>query len=103
MSVLVVQETWELLERDSLLPEGGRPKHLLWVLHFMKVYPPAEPGVFGRWRVCRRRRPEDPPQVGLGIYRRRRQPGRRCGEFNTHCGDQCGSDKVLKYLGHSDA
>jgi hypothetical protein len=38
-SLLVVKKTWELLERDSLLPEGGRPKHLLWTLHFMKVYP----------------------------------------------------------------
>ena len=28
-----------LLDRDSLLPEVGRPKHLLWALHFMKVYP----------------------------------------------------------------
>jgi hypothetical protein len=28
-SVLVVEKVWELLERDSLLPEGGRPKHLL--------------------------------------------------------------------------
>jgi hypothetical protein len=37
--VLVVEKVWELLERDSLLPEGGRPKHLLWALHFMKVYP----------------------------------------------------------------
>jgi hypothetical protein len=37
--VLVVQETWELLGRDSLLPEVGRTKHLLWALHFMKVYP----------------------------------------------------------------
>ncbi len=24
-SVIVVKKTWELLERDSLLPEGGRP------------------------------------------------------------------------------
>jgi hypothetical protein len=28
-NVLVVEKTWELLERDSLLPEGSRPKHLL--------------------------------------------------------------------------
>jgi hypothetical protein len=34
-SVLVVKRVWELLKRDSLLPEGGRPKHLLWALHFM--------------------------------------------------------------------
>jgi len=31
-SVLVVEKTWDLLERDSLLPEGGHPKHLLWAL-----------------------------------------------------------------------
>ncbi len=43
-SMLVVEKTWELLERDSLLPEGGRPKHLLWALHFMKVYPKQSPG-----------------------------------------------------------
>jgi hypothetical protein len=43
-SVLVVENTWELLERDSLLPEGGCPKHLLWALHFMKVYPKQSPG-----------------------------------------------------------
>ncbi len=44
MSMLIVKKTWELLERDSLLPEGGRPKHLLWALHFMKVYPKQSPG-----------------------------------------------------------
>ena len=43
-SVLVVKKVWELLKRDSLLPEGGRPKHLLWALHFMKVYPKQSPG-----------------------------------------------------------
>jgi hypothetical protein len=43
-SVLVVKKTWELLERDSLLPEGCHPKHLLWALHFMKVYPKHSPG-----------------------------------------------------------
>ncbi len=42
--MLVVKKTWELLERDSLLLEGGRPKHLLWALHFMKVYPKQSPG-----------------------------------------------------------
>jgi hypothetical protein len=62
----------------------------------------AEPGVFGRRRVCRRRRPKDPPHVGRGIYRRSHQPGQSCGEFNTHCGDRCRSDIVLKCLGHSD-
>jgi hypothetical protein len=42
--VLAVEKVWKLLERDSLLPEGGRPKHLLWALHFMKVYPKQSPG-----------------------------------------------------------
>jgi hypothetical protein len=76
--VLVVEKVWELLERDSLLPEGGRPKHLLWALHFMKVYPKQSPGCLAV--SASGRRPEDPPQVGLGVYRRRRQPGRSGGE-----------------------
>ena len=42
-SVLAVKKPWELLERDSLLPEGCCPKHLLWALHFMKVYPKQSP------------------------------------------------------------
>ena len=37
--MLVIKKSWELLERDPVLPEGGHPKHLLWALHFMKVYP----------------------------------------------------------------
>jgi hypothetical protein len=40
----VVEKVWELIKRESLLPEGGRPKHLLWALHFMKVYPKQSPG-----------------------------------------------------------
>ena len=45
-SVLIVQNVWELLDRDSLFPEpeGGCPKHLLWALHFLKVYPKQSPG-----------------------------------------------------------
>ena len=83
-SVLIVEKTWELLERDSLLPKGGRPKHLLWALHFMmgpsfyEGVPQAEPGVFGHQRVCQRSRTEDPPQVGLGVYHCHCQPG-QCG------------------------
>jgi hypothetical protein len=33
-----------LLERDSLLPERCKPMHLLWLLHFMKVYPKQSTG-----------------------------------------------------------
>ena len=38
-SVDAVSIVWDLLARDSLLPEKGRLKHLLWALHFMKTYP----------------------------------------------------------------
>ena len=43
-SIVIVQKIWELLERDSLLPDGCDPKHLLWALHFMKVYPKQSTG-----------------------------------------------------------
>ncbi len=42
--MLVVKKIWELHERDSLLPEGGHPKHLIWALQFLKVYPKQSPG-----------------------------------------------------------
>jgi hypothetical protein len=44
MSVFVIKKTWELLKRNSLIPEGGCPKHLLWAPHFLKVYPKQSPG-----------------------------------------------------------
>ena len=44
-SVDVVELVWEhILHRDELLPKGGQPKHLLWALHFLKVYPKQSPG-----------------------------------------------------------
>jgi hypothetical protein len=39
MSKRVIEILWELLVRDSLLPEDGLPKHLLWALFFLRVYP----------------------------------------------------------------
>ncbi len=33
-----------MLKRDSLLPEGGHSKHLLWTIHFLKVYSKQSPG-----------------------------------------------------------
>ena len=38
-----VEIVWDLLVRESLLPEKGCPKHLLWALHFMKAYPKQGP------------------------------------------------------------
>ena len=35
---------WDLLVHHDLLPDNGRPKHLLWALYFLKVYPKQGPG-----------------------------------------------------------
>jgi hypothetical protein len=43
-SVLIVSKLWSMLWEEDILPEGGRPKHLLWALHFLKVYPLQAPG-----------------------------------------------------------
>ncbi len=45
-SMHVDKTLWDLLLRDDLLPEGGRLKHLLCALHFLKVYPKQSPGCF---------------------------------------------------------
>jgi hypothetical protein len=39
ISVRVVKILWDLLVRDNLRPKKSRPKHLLWALYFLKVYP----------------------------------------------------------------
>ena len=102
-SVLVVKKVWELLERDSLLPEDGRPKHLLWALHFMKEYPKQSPGCSAAGTSAGAVSPKTNRKwAGLGVYRRRRQPGRRCGK-KLKCEDRCRNDIVLKCLGHSIA
>ena len=44
ISMRVLEILWELLDRDSLPPKGGRRTHLLWALHLMKVYPKQGPG-----------------------------------------------------------
>jgi len=43
-SFLVVSKVWSMLLEEDVLPEGGRPKDLLWALHFLKVYPLQAPG-----------------------------------------------------------
>ena len=43
-SLLIVSKVWSMLWEEDVLPEGGRPKHLLWALHFLKVYPLQAPG-----------------------------------------------------------
>ena len=43
-SLLIVSKVWSMLWEEDILPEGGHPKHLLWALHFLKVYPLQAPG-----------------------------------------------------------
>jgi hypothetical protein len=43
-SLLIVSKVWSMLWEEDVLTEGGRPKHLLWALHFLKVYPLKAPG-----------------------------------------------------------
>ena len=40
----IVVHIWVMMDDDGLLPEKSRPKHLLWTLYFMKVYPRQAPG-----------------------------------------------------------
>ena len=43
-SMPIVSMVWSMLLEEDVLPEGGRPKHLLWARHFLKVYPLQAPG-----------------------------------------------------------
>jgi hypothetical protein len=43
-SLHLVENLWFLLDQEDIQPVSGRPKHLLWALHFMKVYPKQAPG-----------------------------------------------------------
>jgi hypothetical protein len=40
----IVQMVWDMLVEGGLLPENGKPKHLLWTLYFLKCYPKEGPG-----------------------------------------------------------
>ena len=43
-NIEIVCMLWHLLLDHNLLPESGKPKHLLWTLYFFKVYPKQGPG-----------------------------------------------------------
>ncbi len=38
-SVGILLHVWTAMEEGSLLPKKSRPKHLLWMIYFFKVYP----------------------------------------------------------------
>jgi hypothetical protein len=37
-------KVWGMLGEGSLCPKNSKPKHLLWALYFLKVYPREGPG-----------------------------------------------------------
>ncbi len=42
--VRVLELLWKLIVQGNHLPNDSRPKHLMWCLHFLKVYPKQGPG-----------------------------------------------------------
>ena len=42
-SISIVLQVWHMMDDGGLLPEKTKPKHLLWTLYFMKVYPREAP------------------------------------------------------------
>jgi len=40
----IVRMVWDMLVEGGLLPEKGKPEHLLWMLYFLKCYPKESPG-----------------------------------------------------------
>jgi hypothetical protein len=40
----IVLHVWNMMEEDGLLPNKSKPKHLLWTLYFLRVYPQEAPG-----------------------------------------------------------
>jgi hypothetical protein len=40
----IVRMVWDMLVESHLLPKKSNPKHLLWMLYFLKVYPREAPG-----------------------------------------------------------
>jgi hypothetical protein len=40
----IILKVWSMLLEDCLCPKKSKPKHLLWTLYFLKVYPREAPG-----------------------------------------------------------
>ena len=43
-SVRIVEILWNFIIQGDHLLDNGRPEHLMWCLHFLKVYPKQGPG-----------------------------------------------------------
>jgi hypothetical protein len=44
INMSIVSMVWDMLVVSGLCPEKSHPKHLLWALYFLKVYPKQSPG-----------------------------------------------------------
>jgi hypothetical protein len=42
--IKIILKVWPMLLEDGLRPKKSKPKHLLWMLYFLKVYPREAPG-----------------------------------------------------------
>jgi hypothetical protein len=63
----IILKVWGMLGEGGLHPENSEPKHLLWALYFLKVYP--------------RRAPDAPLSVGLRVPSTLRPCGKGSGSF----------------------
>jgi hypothetical protein len=43
-NISIMSMVWDMLTANGLRPKKSRPKHLLWALYFLKVYPKQSPG-----------------------------------------------------------
>jgi hypothetical protein len=59
---------WDMLVAYSLHPEKSHPKHLLWALYFLKIYPKQSPGCSVNRRLHGHSRPEDNEDMDVSIY-----------------------------------
>jgi hypothetical protein len=64
----IVLKVWPMLLEDGLRPKKSKPKHLLWTLYFLKVYPKRGTRLLHCWRVEGCHRPEDPAEMGVALH-----------------------------------
>ena len=97
-SLLIVSKVWSMLWEEDVLPEGGRPKHLFWALHFLKVYPLQAPGCAA---VGASGGAVDPKTHRKWVWAFIDAIGELVDEFNSQCGDRCENDHCKNILGQS--
>ncbi len=64
-SVGIVLHVWSAMEEGGLLPKKGHPKHLLWTLYFLKVYPRKAAGCSAVGGGGGSHRPQNTTKMGV--------------------------------------